>query len=156
AQLLSFPPLCCMCGAAAHSLLAPAQLRGWLGRTVPGPLTACIPHCEAHAQRQHAGLLVLLHPTDAPAYHVTLIGFHARFLEQTHELNTQGPAWPPWFVFPHVLPESGGWRQGDGESWRTTSWQPFWDALDLPARRAYLDRWNAPAEWRAWLDIEQR
>ncbi|MET0384502.1 MAG: hypothetical protein ABW321_01020, partial [Polyangiales bacterium] len=113
-QSLVFPSMCCVCGAPPSVMLAPVQLRGWFERMVPGPLVACIPHCAAHAERGHASLLVRLHPVNEPAWHVSLIGFHTEFLRQTYTLNVQGEPWPPWVVFPMILPEGGGWRQGDG------------------------------------------
>lgn len=153
-RVLLFPSMCCVCGAAPAVYLAPAQLKGWFQRVVPGPLVACVPHCHAHAQYESARVIVQLYPTHAPFWHVLIVGFHAEFLQRTCELNVKGEPRPPWLTFPGSIPESAAWRQGEGERYFLQVWKPFWNTLGIADRRIFLDRWQAPVHWRSWLDSE--
>jgi hypothetical protein len=60
---------------------------------------------------------------------------------------------PPWIQVSGVDPWWGGWHQGTSEAWLHERWLPFWRALDVDARRAYLLRWVPPsADWAEYLE----
>ncbi|WP_260597541.1 hypothetical protein [Sphingomonas endolithica] len=54
---------------------------------------------------------------------------------------------PFWIVFPS-LGVADGATQGAEEAYLDLEWLPFWSGLDDVAKDSYLDRWNAPKEWR--------
>lgn len=58
---------------------------------------------------------------------------------------TEAP--PPWIVFPEMRATDPA-TQGAEEAYIDLEWLPFWQTLHAEARRRYLDRWNATAEWR--------
>jgi hypothetical protein len=55
---------------------------------------------------------------------------------------------PPWIVYPDSAPFWGGWRQGESEAWLLEIWLPFWNSLPSEGRLKYLNKWEAPTEWR--------
>lgn len=146
-----FPARCCVCGAPATQHLAPALPARLFGRLRPGPLSACVPHCDVHATGRAARLLVTRGGWSRETTYVNVIGFDRDFLDETAQLNRRGDAFPPWRAFPDVAPESSAWRQGNAEHWWDRGWRPFWAALSAGERDGYLTRWSAPAEWRERL-----
>ncbi len=54
---------------------------------------------------------------------------------------------PPWVKYPGYSPSDGFWRQS-GETWFAYVWQPYWNNLCTVERQDYLERWNAPEQWR--------
>jgi hypothetical protein len=59
---------------------------------------------------------------------------------------------PPWKVAPALGPTSSAWRQGGGEAWIKEIWYPFWTGLNKEQRITYLDTWDAPDNWREYID----
>lgn len=55
---------------------------------------------------------------------------------------------PPWRKYPGEETFWGGWRQGHSEAWLKDIWLPFWSSLTHEDRLAYLEKWNAPDQWR--------
>lgn len=58
---------------------------------------------------------------------------------------------PPWVAFPDEDPWWIGWRQGNAEGWLNSIWLPFWSKLDEDRKHAYVKRWNARRQWRAYV-----
>lgn len=58
---------------------------------------------------------------------------------------TESP--PPWIVFPDLRANDPA-TQGAEEAYIDLDWLPFWRTLNVEERGAYLDRWDASAEWR--------
>lgn len=54
---------------------------------------------------------------------------------------------PPWIAYPGYPPGDFFWRDA-GEPWVHYVWKPYWDSLTREEQEAYLQRWNAPEEWR--------
>lgn len=55
---------------------------------------------------------------------------------------------PPWIALPGLDPDEPA-NQGAAEAYVLLTFLPFWRTLSAEAKTAYLDRWNASAEWRA-------
>lgn len=60
---------------------------------------------------------------------------------------------PPWIEYPGYPPGDGFWRQS-GEAWFAYVWEPFWNKLTDQEQRDYLNRLNAPVEWRSFYSRE--
>ncbi|MEM8531742.1 MAG: hypothetical protein AAGF95_12920 [Chloroflexota bacterium] len=73
------------------------------------------------------------------------------FAFQRWLLETGAEIPPPWVAYPNQAPWSGGWRQGNGEAWLHEVWLPFWRTLGPKERHTYVEKWNAPSEWREYL-----
>lgn len=58
---------------------------------------------------------------------------------------------PPWMTWPNQDPWWSGWRQGNAEGWLKLVWLPFWSKLKRDEKEGYVERWNAPAEWRSYV-----
>lgn len=145
---LRFPARCCVCMEPATRYLPTARAHGlFFPKLRPGALTACVPHCDAHATQHHALLLVSVERWSGDAIGIGMVGLNRAFLEETRELNRQGEVFPPWRAFPDYSPYTSGWRQGSGEYWWNSAWAPFWSQLNADARRRYLERWDAPPDW---------
>lgn len=54
---------------------------------------------------------------------------------------------PPWIAFPYLAAYDPP-TQGTEEAYIDRGWLPFWLTLDEAGQAAYLDRWQASAEWR--------
>ena len=57
---------------------------------------------------------------------------------------------PPWILGRGIPPWSMGWRQGGGEAWFHSIWIPFWKGLSEEERVAFVNRWDAPSDWREY------
>ncbi|MDR3501416.1 MAG: hypothetical protein P4L79_02435 [Legionella sp.] len=57
---------------------------------------------------------------------------------------------PPWIFALDFAPWDMFWRQS-GEIWIYYIWLPFWHALNQQQKEDYLNKWNAPANWREHL-----
>ncbi|MFJ1267914.1 hypothetical protein ACD661_04980 [Legionella lytica] len=57
---------------------------------------------------------------------------------------------PPWVFALDFAPWDMFWRQ-PGEIWIYYIWLPFWRVLDEQQKDDYLNKWNAPANWREHL-----
>ncbi len=147
---LLFPPKCCVCLNSAVKSLPSRGDVGWLGLFRKGPAVGGIPHCDEHGRGAEANLLVLLRPWSEWVIHVSLIGLNEVFLANAKTLNQQGDMPPPWRAFPAYNPETSGWRQGNGEHWLLYAWSPFWKGLSLEEREHYLQRWDAPLDWKSF------
>ncbi len=55
---------------------------------------------------------------------------------------------PPWVIHRDSPPWDGFWKQGDGEFWKLHRFHPFFKGLTPEERVAYVDKWEAPNEWR--------
>ena len=75
-------------------------------------------------------------------------------VQQLEALERGDEIEPPWVVYPESEPWWGGWRQGNSEGWLVLAWLPFWDKLSDEDRLQYLEKWNAPDEWREYLQQE--
>jgi len=62
-------------------------------------------------------------------------------------MDKQPPA--PWVKYPGFPPFDGFWRQ-TGEYWLAYVWEPYWNALSLEEKEAYLQRWDVPDVWREY------
>lgn len=60
---------------------------------------------------------------------------------------------PPWEVFPAFTAAMLPAKQGAQEVWYDEEWRPFWASLSPQERQAYLDHWQATAEWRDALEF---
>lgn len=145
---LRFPSRCCVCMEPATTYLPTATAHGLVfPKLRPGPLAACVPHCDAHAMQGHALLLVSVERWNDAVTRVGMVGLERTFIEEAHELNRRGDAFPPWRAFPTYSPETSGWRQGTGEYWWNAAWTPFWSRLSAADKQRYIERWNAPLDW---------
>ena len=54
---------------------------------------------------------------------------------------------PPWIAFPDLTANDPP-TQGAEEAYIDLDWLPFWTSMDEAGQAAYLDRWQATAEWR--------
>jgi hypothetical protein len=54
---------------------------------------------------------------------------------------------PPWIQFPNYSPADPFWRMGAYE-WYQYQWRPYWNSLSDDEKKDYLNRWQAPEEWR--------
>jgi hypothetical protein len=61
---------------------------------------------------------------------------------------------PPWVAWPDEDPCWIGWRQGNAEGWLKLIWLPFWSSLHDDQRHDYVERWNGPPEWQAYVSYE--
>jgi hypothetical protein len=43
------------------------------------------------------------------------------------------------------------WRQGTGEWWLGHIWWPYWKKLSRHERIEYLEKWDAPEDWREYI-----
>jgi hypothetical protein len=75
-------------------------------------------------------------------------------LEEGAEVDAPWSAYPISDVFGG--PIWGGWRQGTSEGWIKDIWYPFWRRLSKEERLTYLDKWQAPEDWREYLLPEER
>ncbi len=57
---------------------------------------------------------------------------------------------PPWIAYPGYPPGDFFWRDA-GDAYYGYAWDPFWQQLNDQEKTEYLDRWDAPEEWRWWL-----
>ena len=148
---LPFPDQCCRCGEPATSRLdfrhfVDVPLIRWQSRHVH---LRGIPHCSRHATAQP---LAFANVTHQPGRYVSafLVGMHRPFLEQCRIANRRDGEPPaPWVAFPQARP-FGGFNQGTNEYWMRQSWGPFWMSLSAEAREHYLNRHEAPEQWREW------
>jgi hypothetical protein len=147
-ETIRFPDECCVCGAPAANHLPSREPSGFLGRWKRTSTNLRVPHCSEHGREKEARLLIQTTPWGPGALLVTLLGLNPRFIEKTASLNSEGDPVPPWRAFPGYGPESGGWRQGNGEVWMNEVWSPFWSALPKREREEFLARWQASSEWR--------
>jgi hypothetical protein len=149
-RLLAFPEQCCVCQRGVDRYLPAYEYTGLFGMRGKAPVLERIPHCEQHGSQDEARLIVTVDSWSEAVRHVTLIGLNRAFLLETATLNQAGAVPPPWRAFPTYSPVTMGWRQGNGEYWMMRVWQPFWSGLSPTERSQYLDRWEAPTEWREW------
>jgi len=147
-QTIRLPEKCCFCGRQSEVYLDVEEsdgiLRGWRKRTV----LKNAPHCRGHAGQGQAKLVVIVDAWTRNLTRITLIGLNPDFLLAAAQLNQQGDVFPPWEAFPGYGPYTMGWREGNGEYWLRKVWGPFWDNLSQSGKEEYLNRWNAPDEWR--------
>jgi hypothetical protein len=149
---IRFPERCCVCDQPATVFL-PLTGSASLFRRRKGGLLGHIrvPHCQDHGTGETSKLIMQIGDWGPGAKRVTLDGPSRSFLAETAALNSQGDCVPPWRAFPDYGPESGGWRQGNGELWMSDAWSPFWSGLSDAGRVDYLARWGASPEWRERL-----
>ncbi len=55
---------------------------------------------------------------------------------------------PPWITFPWSQPV--GWNQGYQQIYQENVWIPFYNSLSREQRFGYIEKWNAPEDWRLW------
>ena len=60
---------------------------------------------------------------------------------------------PPWVAHPGYPPHDIFWRQ-PGEAWAVHVWLPYWTSLSPDEQAAFLDKWDAPVEWREYYSPE--
>jgi hypothetical protein len=150
-QSLLFPPKCCVCKEEAQCFLPIKHHKGFLDWKAPKAIVQDIPHCAQHGSGKEAKLIAIIDVWSLSVYRIALIGLNEAFLTETAELNQGGVVVPPWQAFPEYTPFSVGWRQGQAEYWMGRVWQPFWNRLSGEEQTRYLETWQAPTDWRAWL-----
>lgn len=62
---------------------------------------------------------------------------------------------PPWVVYPEYFPGHTFWRQA-GQPYLAYTWEPFWNSLSSEEQSAFLDKWDAPEDWRHFYSPEYR
>lgn len=77
------------------------------------------------------------------------------FATQIDALNRGEEIVPPWIAFPDSDPWWGGWRQGNSQGWLVLVWIPFWRHLNDREKLAYIEKWDASADWREYLMKEK-
>lgn len=150
-RTLTFPPGCCVCLEEASQYRPAYAKPAWLGLRGKERILERVPHCEPHGSEEEARLIAVVDCWGAVVCRVSLIGLNGAFLAETAKHNQVGEVPPPWQAFPEYGPASSGWRQGNGEYWMGQVWRPFWTSLPETGRAQYLNRWSAPADWRAWI-----
>jgi hypothetical protein len=148
---IRFPKTCCVCGQPATVSLPLTGSTSLFRRQKGGSGHIRVPHCQDHGTGKASNVNVQIGDWGPGAKRVTLAGPSRNFLAETAALNSQGDCVPPWRAFPEYGPESGGWRQGNGELWMSDAWSPFWAGLSEAGRQDYLARWEASPEWRERL-----
>lgn len=61
--------------------------------------------------------------------------------------DEDGNPLPPWINFPEISPFDFFYREA-GEFWMYSVWNPFWEKMSKEEQVAYLDKWDAPQDWR--------
>jgi hypothetical protein len=149
-QRIEWPQTCCSCGRAAE-VARDVEDKGGLWRRKTA--IKSVPHCRPHAGGGEARLVVIVEQWTAAVTRILLTGEDLGFLRETLRLNQTGDAFPPWVAFPEYDSLTMAWREGEGQHWLDKVWRPFWDRLTAAERDDYLNRWNAPAEWRERLSL---
>jgi hypothetical protein len=145
-RVITFPARCVACGAPAQ--VFPRRVRRRLFRADEIELER-IPHCTRHAAL--GPLLMFWMSRLGEDHYWTMVAPDAGVLGELLALDALEDRLPPWRAFPDSEPWSGTWRQGHGEYWRDVGWVPFWTAQKGIDRRAYLERWQGPSDWREAL-----
>lgn len=57
---------------------------------------------------------------------------------------------PPWVLFPGCQPPPS-LRADMHREWFEIVWTPYWESLDYSEQCEYLDKWDAPVNWEAYL-----
>lgn len=144
---IEWPASCCVCENAAEKYLPYTESKTGLPWKRANLLLDGVPHCRQHGQAKQAELVVSSHEW-GDAVRLLLVGRNASFLHEVEDLNKNGDVVPPWLAFPDLGPESSGWRQGDGEAWFNSVWEPFFHDLSNEKKERYLNYYCAPEVWR--------
>ena len=153
-KTINFPKQCCVCLEPSQRFLAAYDynLLGWQN---PTSIIESIPHCHHHSEDNQAKLLITVNAWNEATTMITIIGMNREFLIATLNLNQIGDVFPPWQAFPEYDSFSGGWRQGNGEYWMLNVWLPYWEQLSTAEKQDYINKWNAPNNWKEqWQILE--
>jgi hypothetical protein len=84
--------------------------------------------------------------------------YRARELARAQErILVEGPPNAPWKEFPNIANStSSGWRQGHGEAYLMFAFWPWWEKLGAEEKAVWVDREEAPDDWRELLDPRRR
>jgi hypothetical protein len=146
-KTIYFPNQCCACSEPSQQFLA-AYDYNFLGFRNQTSTMEGIPHCHGHSEDNQAKLLVTVSAWNEATTMIAMVGMNKEFLIATLKLNQVGEVFPPWQAFPGYDSFSGGWRQGNGEYWMLNVWLPYWKQLSEAEKNNYINKWNAPADWK--------
>lgn len=146
-KTISFPNQCCACSEPVQRFLAVYDYH-FLGFQSQTSIMEKIPHCHCHSKDNQAKLLVTVSAWNEATTMIAVVGRHKEFLMETRKLNQIGDVFPPWQAFPKYDSLSGGWRQGNGEYWLLNIWLPYWKQLSEQEKQNYLNKWDAPEDWK--------